>query len=105
MICHVYGNEAMSRARYFEWHARFRSGRTSLDNTTRSGRPSTSSTPENVERTRRLVHEDRRRSINDVAAIVDVSHGTVQANLTSDLDMHRIAAKLVTRLLTRGCSP
>ena len=31
MIRHMYGNEAMIRARCFEWHARFKSGGTSLD--------------------------------------------------------------------------
>ena len=31
MIRHVYGYEATTRARCFEWHARFKSGRTSLD--------------------------------------------------------------------------
>ncbi|XP_041372645.1 protein GVQW3-like [Gigantopelta aegis] len=77
MIRYVYGNEAMSRARCFEWHARFKSGRTSLDDDKRSGRTSTSSTPENVETIRRLVHGDRRRFINDIAAIIDVSYGPV----------------------------
>ena len=78
-------------------HARFKSGRTSLDDEKRSGRPSTSSAPEIVKTNRRLVHEDRRRSINNMAAIVDVSYGTVQAILMSDLNMHRIAAKFVPR--------
>ena len=80
----AYGNEAMSRARCFE----------------RSGRPSMSSTPKNVETIRRLVHEDRRRTIKDIAAIVNVSHGTVQTFLTCDLNMYRVAAKFVPRLLT-----
>ena len=87
MIRHVYGNEATSRARCFTWHACFKICRTSLDDK-RCGRPSTSSTPENVETIRRLVHEDRRRSINDIAAIIDVSYGTVQANLRSALNLH-----------------
>ena len=60
----------------------------------------TSSTPENVETIRRLLHEDRQRSINDIAAIVHVSYGTVQTIMTSDLNMHRIAAKFVPWLLT-----
>jgi len=65
MIRRTYGNEAMSRARCFEWHARFK--RTSLEDDERSGRPSTSSAPKNVETIRRLVHEDRRRTIKDIA--------------------------------------
>jgi len=48
MIRRAYGNEAMSRATCFEWHARFKRGRTSLEDDKRSGRSSTSSTPKNV---------------------------------------------------------
>ena len=97
MIRHVYGNQAMIHARYVEWHARFKSSVTSLDDDKRSGRPSTSSIPENVETIR---HKDRRRSIIDITAIVHVSYGTVQAILTSDFNMHRIATEFVPRLLT-----
>jgi len=56
--------------------------------------------PKNVETIRRLVHEDCRRTIKDIAAIVNVSYGTVQIILTFDLNMHRVAAKFVPRLLT-----
>ena len=100
MIRRAYGNEAMSRARCFEWHARFKKGRTSLEDDERSGRTSTSSTPKNVEIIRRLMHEDCRRTIKGIAAIVNVSHGPVQTILTCDLNMHRVAAKFEPRLLT-----
>ena len=79
---------------------RLRRGRTSLEDDERSGRPSKSSTPKNVETVRRLVYEDRRRTINDIAVIVNVSYGTVQTILTCDLNMHRVAAKFMPRLLT-----
>ena len=85
----------MSRARCSEWHARFKRGRTSLEDDERSGWPSTSSAPKNVEIIRRLVHKDRWRTIKDIAAIINVSYGTVQTILTCDLNMHYIAAKFV----------
>ena len=85
----------MSRAKCFEWHARFKRGRTSLEDDERSVRPSTSSTPKNVH-----VHEDRRRSDKDIATIFNVSYGTVQKILTCDMNVHRVAAKFVPRLLT-----
>jgi len=80
--------------------ARFKRGRTSLKDDERSGRPSTSSAPKNVETIRRLVHEDRRRTIKDIATVVNVSYGTVQTILTCDLNMHRVGAKFAPRLLT-----
>ena len=100
MLQQAYGNEAMSRARCFEWHSRFKSGRTSLEDNERSGRPSTSTTPENFEEIKQIVYQDRRITINEVADIVDASFGTVQAILTSYLNMRHVAAKFVPRLLT-----
>jgi len=100
MIRCAYRNEAMSHVRCFEWHARFKKGRTSLKDDKRSGRPSMSSTPKNVVTVQWLVHEDRWRTIKDIATIINVSYGTVQTILTCDLNMHRVAAKFVPRLLT-----
>ena len=41
------------------------------------------------------MNEDRQRSINDIAAIVDASYGAVQVILRSDLNIHRIVARFV----------
>ena len=81
-IRYVYGNEAVSRVTCFEWHARFKSGRTSLDDDKRYGRPSTNThtplppprPPTKMETIRRLVYEGRQRFLNDIAAIVYVSY-------------------------------
>ena len=50
MLCEVYGEECLSRARVFEWHKRFCSGREDVEDDDRSGRPTTSSINENVEK-------------------------------------------------------
>ncbi|XP_022175304.1 putative uncharacterized protein FLJ37770 [Myzus persicae] len=47
MLCEVYGEECLSKARVFEWHKRFCSGRKDVEDDDRSGRPTTSSTNEN----------------------------------------------------------
>ena len=78
------------------------SGRTSLEDNERSGRLSTSTTPEKVEEIKRIVYQDRRITINEVADIIDASFGTVQAILASDLNMRRVAAKFVPRLLAEA---
>jgi hypothetical protein len=100
MIRRAYGNEAMSYARCFKWHAHFKRGRTLLTDDERSGQPSTSSTPKNVEIIRQLVHEELRRTIKDIAAIINVSYGTVQTILMCDFNMRCIAAKFMPTLLT-----
>lgn len=48
-----------------------------LENDKKSGWPSTSSTPENVETIWWLVHEDGQRTNKDIAEIITVSNGTV----------------------------
>jgi hypothetical protein len=100
MIRRAYGNKAMSRGRCFKWHAHFKRGRTSLEEDGRSGRPSTSSTPKNAGTVQQLLHEDRWRTIKDIAAIVNVSYGTLQTILTCDLSIHSLVAMFVPRLLT-----
>ena len=54
-----------------------------------------------METIRWLVHEDRRRKIKEIAAIVNVSYGTVETILTCDLNMHRVAAKFESNT---GCT-
>jgi hypothetical protein len=50
-----------------------------------SGRPSTSKTTENVEKIRELIHEDRRRTIHELADTVGISYGVFQEILTEKL--------------------
>jgi histone-lysine N-methyltransferase SETMAR len=100
MLQQVYSDEAMSRTQTFEWHRHFKGGRMSLEDDEQSGRPSTSIILKYVEQIRELVHEDRRRMINDIADIVGVSYGSVQTILTLELNMRHVTAKFVPRLLT-----
>jgi len=53
-----------------------------------------------VETIRRLVHDDCQRTLKETATIVNVSYGTVQTILTCDLNMYRVTAQFVPRLLT-----
>jgi hypothetical protein len=55
---------------------------------------------ENVEKTLELIHEDRRRTIHELTDTVWISYGVCQEILTEKLNMRRIAAKFVPRLLT-----
>jgi hypothetical protein len=65
-----------------------------------SERPSTSTKPENIPKVREAIVADRRRTINYVCAIVGMTYGSAQRVLSDDLDMTRIAAKCVPRLLS-----
>ena len=101
MLKQVFGDSCMSRTRSFEWFGRFKNGITSTANDDRSGRPSTATTPSKLAQVRAAVNKDPRRTINDLCAEVGIGYGSCQRILTEQLNMHRIAAKLVLRVLTQ----
>jgi len=69
----AYGDEALPRARVFEWHRRFVSGRVSVEDDTRSGRPSSSRNEDNVVRIRDMVREDRTVRVRMLADALNIS--------------------------------
>jgi len=100
MFKQAFGDSCMSRRRTFDWFGRFNNGRTSIANDDRSGRPSTATTPSKVEQVRAAVNQDRRRTLHDLCAEVGIGYGSCQRILTEQLNMHRIAATFVPRVLT-----
>ena len=50
MLTKAYGKSAMSKTRIYEWYKRFQDGCEDVENDERPGRPSTSTTDENVEK-------------------------------------------------------
>ena len=101
MLKQAFGDLCMSRSRTFEWFGRFKSGRTSTANDDRSCRPNTATTPSKVEQVWAVVNQDRRRTIHDICAEVEIDYGSCQRILTEQLNMHRTAAKFVLRVLTQ----
>ena len=71
----------------------------SVDDNERSGRPSTSTTPENIAKVREAILADCRQTIHNVCEMVGMSHGIVQRILADNLNMRRISARFVPRLL------
>ncbi|KAJ4439429.1 hypothetical protein ANN_07553 [Periplaneta americana] len=55
---------------------------------------------ENIAKTKRLIDEDCRKTIDEVSEQTNLSWSTVQRMLTEDLHMRRVSAKFVPRLLT-----
>jgi hypothetical protein len=72
----AYGNEALSRARVFEWHRQFVLGRASVENDTRSGPPSSSRNEDNVVRNREMVHEDYTVTVRMLADALNINKST-----------------------------
>jgi len=102
MLQKAFKEEALSRTQVFEWFARFKRGEMSDEDHHHSGRSSTSRTDKNVEKIREKINEDRRYTIDEISEATVVSWSSCQRILTVDLNMRRVAAKFVPRLLTQG---
>ena len=70
-----FGDQSLSRSQVFKWHARFKTGRTSVDDDEHTGRPTSCTTPETVARIQELIRQDRHRTIRDIAEEVELVMG------------------------------
>ncbi|UYV65520.1 hypothetical protein LAZ67_3004584, partial [Cordylochernes scorpioides] len=100
MLQTAYGVAVMSRRRVFEWHKPFKEGREETADNERSRRPSTSTTPEKVDKVLELVREDRRITVRKVAEEAGISFGSTQSIIKDILGMRRLNAVLAPKDLT-----
>ncbi|XP_033610182.1 uncharacterized protein LOC111871520 isoform X2 [Cryptotermes secundus] len=99
MLTKAYGESVMSKTRVYEWYKRFQDGREDVADDERPGRPSTSTTDENVEKVKAMIMNDRRITIREVADDVGISIGSCHEIFSNVLGMKRVAAKFVPKLL------
>ena len=71
-----------------------------MNDDARPGRPSTSTTNENIEAVKKLVMKNRRITIREVAEDVGISVGSCHAIISNILGLKRVTAKFVPKLLT-----
>jgi len=90
----------MSPAQCFEWYGSFKTGRTSIDEDSRSGRASTSTDDVHIDVLCHLILQNRRLTIREIAEDEGISFGSRQAILRKKLNMQRVAAKFVPCVLT-----
>jgi histone-lysine N-methyltransferase SETMAR len=100
MLVEVYGDAAVTRKTVYKWSERFRNGSESIDDEERSGRPSTSCTDENISKVNEMIRSNRRLTIRDIADDLNISFRSVQHILTNILNMKRVSAKFIPRILT-----
>lgn len=96
----VYGDNSLKEPTVNKWLKRFREGREEVKDDPRPGRPSTSSSDENVERIRACVLKDRRLTVRMIADELSIPKTIVHEILTQNLEMKKLCAKIVPKLLT-----
>jgi len=100
MLQEAFRDNAMSQSKNLIWYKCFKDGQTSFNDDEHSGRPSTSTTPENIAKVREAILADRRQTIHDVCEIGGLSYRTVQRILEDNLNMRCISTRFVPRLLS-----
>ena len=82
------------------WVAEFKRSRQSLEDDPRPGRPVTIAMPEMVNKDHGIVMTDRQVTERYIASTVGISQERVHSILTEDLEMRKLSARWVPRLLT-----
>ncbi|XP_076041812.1 protein GVQW3-like [Oratosquilla oratoria] len=100
MIKKTFQDDSMREAQIKMRYKRFKESRESVENDPRSGRPSTIRTPENFERVKTTINENRRLTVLELDDDLGIPRTSVSKILTEDLGMTRVVTKFVPRLLT-----
>lgn len=97
MLKKTFGDSTMSKTQVYDWYKSFKEGREEVNDLPRSGRPSTSSTEENVDKIKQMVLENRHYSLREIALEMNMSHETARHILVDVLGMRKVAARLVPK--------
>ena len=74
MLEKAYGESVLSKTRAYKWYKAFIKGLEIVEDMFRSGRPSTSSTDENIEKVKEIVLDNRHSSLREIARNLKISH-------------------------------
>lgn len=96
----VLGQESPSLQTVNKWALMFKRGRQGCEDDPRSGRPSTSVTPEIVKKIQDIVLADRRVKVRQVAEATGISIERAHHVITNVLNMNKVSARWVPRLLS-----
>ena len=83
----------LPRTQAFEWHKAFSESREVVENLPHASRPSTSVNDDNIEKVKKIVFENRRVGIREVAEALNISYGSTQHIVVHVLGMKRVAAR------------
>jgi len=97
----AYGDEALFRTRVFGWHRRFVLGRVSVEDDTRSGRPSSSRNKDNVVRIRDMIRNDHTVTVRMLADALHINKSTCHQILWEDLGKRKLNASTTEKKAKR----
>jgi histone-lysine N-methyltransferase SETMAR len=96
----VYGDSSPSFSTIKKWAAEFKRGCTSLEDDPHEGRPKSATTLEIIEQVHDMVLDDWWMTVREIAETIGISKERVGYILHEELDMKKLCARWVPRLLT-----
>src|SRR5215469_4145370 len=99
-LVEVYGKNVMTKCSVFKWCKKFDEGRNSICDESRSGRPKSSTTDENILKIDGMIKEDRRLKIRTISTALGISKSRVYEIVHGKLGYHKICARFVPKQLT-----
>ena len=99
-LVNVYGSSAPSYAQVKFCVGEFKRSRASLEDETRSGRPSDATDEEMCNKVRDLMYTDWRIKVEEIANALHFSHGSVSTILHARLGMHKLTDRWVPKSLS-----
>ena len=93
----VYEEKAMASRTIRKWVKYFRQ---STEDDQREGRPSTSTTQNQIEEVQRMVNDDPKNTIRTISRELNISLGSVVSILHKNLNMSKVSARWIPQLLT-----
>ena len=95
MLPKAFGNSTMSKNVY-KWYKAFKEGRERVDDLERSGRPSTSTNDQHVNKVKKLVLKNRRLTVKDLTDMIGISEESVKTIL-KDQRLRKVKSRLVPK--------
>jgi len=83
----AYGDQCLGCTRCYDWFGRYKHGRQSVDDDSRSGRPSTLTDGARVIKVNEIVRSNRRLTARDIAEDRNISVGSCHEILVEKLEM------------------
>lgn len=91
---------APGKSTIIDWYAKFKRGEMSTEDGERSGRPKEAVTDENIKKIHKIILNDRKMKLSEIADIVKISKERVHHIIREYLGMRKLCAKWVPRELT-----
>ncbi|XP_063394736.1 histone-lysine N-methyltransferase SETMAR-like [Cydia fagiglandana] len=97
----VYRESAPSLSTIQKWSSEFKRGRESIEDDPRPGRPVVATSQENIDKVEKLILEDGRVKVKSIAQVTNLSIGIVHDIIHDHLNMSKVSARWVPRMLTQ----